>query len=210
MPLDLRTLNSMVSLDISNTRLQEIPVFPSSLRHLTLRKMVRLGAFNSGDEIYELPLLETFDCGGTAISANLVKAITLQSIKAGNLKTLYMGDRLVEFSPGVSVGDEFPASNTVEELSLASLIIRERRIIEIIKLYPNLRRLDVSSTKVTGVAVKHFVDIGIQWLKLDECSDVSPDAVGYARDKDVEVEFNFPSRTGRVASFRDASFTGVF
>lgn len=200
----------MESLDISNTRLQEIPIFPASLRHLTLRKMVRLGALNNGDEIYELPLLESFDCSGTAISANLIKAITLQSIKSGNLKILYMGDRLVEFAPGIPVGDEFPASNSVEELSLASLIIRERRMLEIIKLYPNLRKLDVSSTKVTGVAVKHFVDMGIKWLKLDECSDVSPDAVEYARGKDVAVEFNFPSRSGRVASFRDASYTGVF
>ena len=200
----------MESVGITNCTFQQLPIFPANLKHLMLCKMVQLGSRTIGDETYELPLLESFDCSGTAISAQLVKAITLQSIKAGTLKKLSMGDRLVDFAPGIPVTDEFPASNSVEELSLASLIIREKRILEIVKLYPNLKKLDVSSSKVTGVAIKHFVELGIKWLKLDECSDVSPDAVEYARGKDVEVEFNFPSRSGRVTTFRDASYTGVF
>jgi F-box/TPR repeat protein Pof3 len=207
---DFCDLKHVESLDLSNGNLQEIPNLPATLKHLKLSKMRHMGAHDDVDKIYELPLLETFDCSGTAISGSLLKAMTLQSIKAGNLKTLYMGDRLVDFAPGTPVEDEFPASNSVEELSIASLIIRERRILEVIKLFPNLQRLDVSGTKVTGVAVKKFVALGIKWLKLDECSEVSPDAVEYARGKDVEVEFNFPSRSGRVTSFRDASYTGVF
>jgi F-box/TPR repeat protein Pof3 len=101
----------------------------------------------------------------------------------------------------VPVTDEYPASSTVEELSLAGSILRERRIIDIVDLYPKLQKLNVSNTKVTGVAVKHFVGMGIKWLKLDECSEVSPDAVEYARGKEVEVEYNFPSR--RQMGFRD-------
>jgi F-box/TPR repeat protein Pof3 len=171
--------------------------------------MPALGAYETEGALYNLPDLETFDCHGTGILASQVKAITDQSIKAGNLKALHMGSRLMDFAPGVPVEDEFPPSNSVEMLSLSSLIIRERRILDIIKLYPKLQSLDVSNTKVTGVAVKQFVSIGIKWLKLDECSDVSPDAVDYARGKDVEVEFNFPSRSGRVTSYRDTSYAGV-
>lgn len=208
-PLDLSNLEDLQSLDLSNTSLEELPILPATLRHLTLSKMPRLPSHEVEDEVYELPLLESFDCSGTGVSAKTIKAITLKSIKAGNLKKLYMGSRLVEHR-SVPVEDEHPASDSVEELSLASLIIRERRILEIIKLYPNLQRLDVSATKVTGVAVRHFVENGIKWLKLDECSEVSPDAVEYARGKGVEVEFNFPSRSGRMTSFRDASYTGVF
>jgi F-box/TPR repeat protein Pof3 len=209
-PLDLRNLKTLESLDLSNTCLQELPILPTTLKHLNLSKMRHLGGHSIGDETYELPLLESFDCSGTAISRHMVKAVTLQSIKAGKLKKLYMGDRLTEFLPGTAVEDEYPASNSVEELSLASLIIRERRILEVIKLYPNLERLDVSGTKITGVAVKQLVQMGVKWLKLDECSEVSPDAVEYARGKGVDVQFNFPSRSGRATSFRDASYTGVF
>lgn len=203
-PLDLKTLKNIESLDLSNTNLLELPILPPTLKHVRLSKMRHLGAHAPEDETYELPVLESFDCSGTAISHKVVKAFTLQSIKAAKLKRLYLGDRLTEFLPGTPVEDEYPASNSVEELSLASLIIRERRILEIITLYPNLERLDVSGTKVTGVAVKQLVKMGIRWLKLDECSEVSPDAVDYARGKGVDVQFNFPSRSGRVASFRDA------
>jgi F-box/TPR repeat protein Pof3 len=209
-PLDLRFLKRIESLDLSNTDLQVLPFFPPTLKHLNISKMRHLGGHFSDEDTYKLPLLETFDCSGTAIPHRLVKIITLQSIKAERLRRLNVGDRLTEFLPGTPVEDEYPASNSVEELSLASLIIRERRILEIIKLYPNLQRLDVSGTKITGVAVKQLVKMGIKWLKLDECIEVSPDAVDYARAKGVDVQFNFPSRSGRVASFRDASYMGVF
>lgn len=205
MSLDFKPLKNIESLHLGVTNnLLELPLLPSTLKHLSLTKMWHMGGRSPEDETYELPLLESFDCSGTAISHKLVKAITLQSTKAGKLKRLYIGDRLTGLLPGTPVEDEYPASNSVEELSLASLIIREERILEIIKLYPNLERLDVSGTKVTGFAVKQLVKMGIKWLKLDECSEVSPDAVEYARGKGVDVQFNFPSRSGRVASFRDA------
>jgi F-box/TPR repeat protein Pof3 len=136
----------------------------------------------------------------TCRAGELIKDITRSSIKNGNLKTLNLGFRLAE-SMDVPVIEEYPASNTLEELSLAGSILRERRIIDIVNLYPKLSKLNVSNTKITGVAVKHFVSVGIKWLKLDECSEISPDAVEYARGKDVEVEFNFPSR--RQIGFRD-------
>ena len=209
-PLDLRPLKHIESLELINMRLTFIPLFPASLRHLKISQMRDLGSSLSGGlETYDLPLLESFDCSGTALSNHTIKAFTLQSINAGKLKKLYIGDRLTEFDLGTQVEDEYPASNSVEELSLAWMIFRERRVIETTKLYPNLQRLDVSGTKVTGVAVKHFVQRGIKWLKLDECSEVSPDAVDYARGKGVEVHFNFPSRSRRADSFRDA-YTGVF
>jgi F-box/TPR repeat protein Pof3 len=200
----LSNFKGLQSLDLSDTHVPYLPKFPATLRHLNLSKNRRLGFAEAGDMSFELPLLESFDCSGTTISSQLLKAITLQSIQAGNLKKLVMGDRFVDFE-NVPVEEEFPASTTVEELSLDSLLIREQRILEIIKLYPSLRRLDVSFTKVTGVAVKQFVAAGIKWLRLDECDAVSPDAVEYARGKNVEVQFNFPSRSGRVTAFRDAA-----
>jgi F-box/TPR repeat protein Pof3 len=133
-------------------------------------------------------------------SGEQIKNITSSSIKNGNLKTLNLGFRIAE-SMDVPVTDEYPSSNTVEELSLAGSQLREERIIDVVNLYPKLSKLNVSSTKITGVAVKHFVSAGIKWLKLNECSEISPDAIQYARGKGVEVEHTFPLR--RQLKFRD-------
>jgi len=209
--IDLTKWADLQHLDLSNTGLRRIPKLPPTLRHLILSKNPHLESREGGDdEAPALSLLETLDCGSTALSGQLIKALTSHSIKAGNLKRLCIGDRLVEWR-GAPVEEEYPSSNAVEELSLASLLIWERRMLEIVNLYPNLRKLDVSGTKVTGVAVRHFVNMGIKWLKLDECNEVSSDAVEWARGKGVEVEFNFPSLSvGHATGFRDSVFAGVF
>jgi len=102
-----------------------------------------------------------------------------------------------------SVAEEYPASQTVEELSLSSCaLLSEKRILDIVGLYPSLKRLDISYTKITGVAVKIFIEKGIKWLAMNECNHVGADAVDYARSQGVEVEFDFPSRR-RQNSYRD-------
>jgi F-box/TPR repeat protein Pof3 len=209
--LDLTGWTLLEHLDLSNTQLNIMPKLPPTLRHLVLSKNPHLdGPRSDNDELPALPMLETLDCSATALSGEFIKALTFKSIKDGNLKRLSIGDRLVEWRGG-PVEDEYPASNSVEELSLASLLIWEQRLLEVVKLYPNLRKLDVSGTKITGVAVRYFVEMGIIWLKLDECNEVSTDAVEWARGQDVEVEFNFPSRSvGRINGFRDSAFAGTF
>lgn len=105
--------------------------------------------------------------------------------------------------------DEYPASDTLDELSLKGLQVSESRILEIVALYPKLQKIDVSSTKVSGVAVKHFMKLGINWIGLNECNNVGADAVDYARSQGVEVEFKFPSRA-KGKSFRDAVSGGFY
>lgn len=156
-----------------------------------------------------LPLLQTFACAGTALDNAVIKATTQESIKRGNLRSLLIGNRMMETSSG-PVGDEYPASDMVEELSLAFLSLQEQRLIDIVRLYPNVRRLDVSGTKMTGVAVKAFVHMGVEYLRLNECSEISSDAVEWARGQGVEAEFNFPSRTGNIKAWRDTAFAGFF
>lgn len=96
----------------------------------------------------------------------------------------------------VPAEQEFPTSATVEELSLALLLLNDKHAMKIVDLYPKVRRLDMSGTNITGVAVKEFINKGITFLKLDECAQVSPDAVEWARSKGVEVSYSFPSRNG--------------
>jgi F-box/TPR repeat protein Pof3 len=158
-----------------------------------------------------LPLLHTFACHSTFITADHLKLITQASIKAGNLKRLSVGGRDTDFH-NTPVTNEFPASKTVEELSLAAMILGDERMAQIVNLYPNLKRLDASATKITGVSVKKFVNLGIKWLRLSECQDVGTDAVEWARGMGVEVEYLFPSRSlpGRVQRFAETTFARGF
>jgi F-box/TPR repeat protein Pof3 len=173
----------------------------------------------------EFMLLESFNCEGTNLyvqsplltlfGADLelfrngddLKFVTASSIKSGNLKRLLIGSRIRDDNDTSLVADEYPASQTVEELSLEHDYSPELRIISIVRLYPNLQKLNVSyNYKITGVAVKNFVEMGIKQLKVNECYEISPDAVEYARGRGVQVEFNFPSRkTGKSYLDRVAS-----
>jgi F-box/TPR repeat protein Pof3 len=138
----------------------------------------------------ELPLLETFNCEGTNISSDVLKVLTVPSIVKGNLKSLLIGARLSDHRPGPAA-DEYPASEDLEELSLSTMQLNDKRVLQIIELYPKLRKLDVSGTRVTGVSVRAFINRGITSLNLDECVDVGEDAVAWARSKGVDVDFNF-------------------
>jgi F-box/TPR repeat protein Pof3 len=204
---DLSTWTSLESLDLTNTQLGCLPKLPPTLRHLILSDNIFLNFSQDNDEEpTALPLLETFACDSTQFDASIIKIITAASIKAGNLKRLSLGRRLCQCLTPVE--GEYPPSETLEELSLSFLIIGDQRAVQVASLYPKLRRLDVSGTKVTGVAVRQFVDMGITWLGLNECEQVGPDAVEWARGKGVEVSFNFPSRSAnmRNARFRDLAF----
>ena len=131
------------------------------------------------------------------------------SIKHGNLRNLSIGDRINFMAAGNLIDStawerEVPPCKTVEELSLAGLMLSESGLINAVNQYPNLRVLNVSSTAVTGVAVKHFVKQGIEYLKLNECPVLSTDAVDWARSRGVQVEYNFPSRSKGVKGYREA------
>lgn len=180
-----------------------MPIFPPTLKYLDISGNLRLGERGIGDdELFEIPLLESFNCESTCFTGALIERITRQSIKSGNLKSLQIGNRIE--NPNVRpLGDKYLVSETVEELSMAGMTSGERQVLDTAKLFPNLKKLDVSMTRITGVAVKDFVNMGIKSLKLNECRSISPDAVEYARGKGVQVEFNFPS--DRARGFRDSN-----
>ncbi|TVY57708.1 F-box/TPR repeat protein pof3 [Lachnellula cervina] len=190
-------------LDLTDTQITLLPALPSTLKHLILNNNRHLRVDIGDHQFPSPPLLETFACTGTTLNNSVIKDITRESSKRGNLKTLLIGDRVADWRGRVE--DDYPASETVEELSLASLWEQEHKLIQIVNLYPNVRKLDISSTKATGVAVKYFVQMGVQYLKLNECSEVGIDAVEWARGQGVAVEFNFPSRSGNARGYRDSA-----
>jgi F-box/TPR repeat protein Pof3 len=187
------------------------PLLPPTLTHLVVSHNIPLTIRAEDLDPIPLPLLELFACHSTFLTPSNLKKITEASIRAGNLKTLLIGSRDTDFE-NTLVTDEFPAAETLEELSLAEMILGDERMMQIVSLYPKLQKLDASATKITGVAVKHFVNRGIRWLRLNECEEVSSDAVDWARGKGVEVEYLFPSRggLGRMARFGESAFTRGF
>jgi len=206
--VDATTWTKLEYLDISNTQLSRLPVLPTTLKYLNLGNNMLLHVGFHEETPTQLPLLETFNCESTSISPDVLRILTMPSITKGNLKSLLIGDRLTE-THLVPVANEYPASETLEELSLTKMQINDARVLQIIELYPKLRKLDVSGTRVTGVAVRKFVERGMTSLNLDECVDVSSDAVDWARGKGAEVEYNF-GRKDAQNSFWFSSYARSF
>jgi F-box/TPR repeat protein Pof3 len=207
--VDCTTWTELQYLDLSNTQLSRLPRLPSTLRYLNLSNNTLLHVGVDEEMPNELPLLETFNCESTNISSDVLRVLTMASITNGKLKTLMVGGRLCEHRPRPAA-DEYPASEILEELSLSAMQLNDAGVLPIIELYPRLRKLDVSGTRVTGVAVRQFVEGGITSLNLDNCADVGSDAVEWARGKGVEVSFIFRQWGKAKSSFWYSSFAQGF
>ncbi len=210
--IDATNWTRLERLDLTNTQITRIPRYLATLKHLILSENPHLTLRADEDKPTPLPLLETFACSSTSIDGETLKLIVGDSIKAGNLKRLTIGDRLVNERPNL-VKNEFPPSEIVEDLSLVAMNLNDRSALEVVNLYPNLKRLDISSTKITGVAVKAFVKMGIKWLKINDCGMIGIDAVEWARGKDIEVVHNFAGHGVRMkvpTRFADSVFANRF
>ncbi|KUJ18344.1 RNI-like protein [Mollisia scopiformis] len=192
--LNLLAWSHLEHLDLTNLQLKRFPILPPTLKHLILADNPLLKIQDAAElvSLTTMPLLERFNCHGTNIDARAVKHLTYEGSINGHLKRLSLGARFIP-TPAVSVDEEYPQSGSLEELSLDLLPIDDARAMEIVRLYPSLRKLDVSGTNVTGVAVRDFVDRGITSLNLDNCRATSRDAVEWARGRGIEVSYNFAS-----------------
>ncbi|KAH7350943.1 hypothetical protein BKA65DRAFT_549929 [Rhexocercosporidium sp. MPI-PUGE-AT-0058] len=210
--VDATPWKALERLDLTDTQLTRLPKFPPTLKHLVLSENRQLHLRPDEERPALLPLLETFACASTALDGEALKAITAASIKAGNLKRLTIGDRMVNTRESL-VKEDFPPCESLEELSLASMILSDRPALEIVGLYPNIKRLDISATHITGVAVKAFVNKGLKWLRINECDRISADAVEWARGNDIEIIHNLVSQGISVrgaARFADSVFGSSF
>lgn len=194
-PLNLSELRSLKDLELKDCDLKILPLLPSTLKILALDKNLRLS--NQKDDTLLLPLLETFSCETTGLTEGLIVS-TIKS--TSNLKRLLIGSRLV--GDYAVAHHDFPSCDSIEELHVSYLQYDEQNLINLVKKCPNLKTLDISYTKITGVAVKQFVDQGIKRLNLRGCDKVSPDAVEFARGKGLDVTFNFAADFG--STFRDS------
>lgn len=182
------------------------PVLPLSIRALNLSH-TNISGMNSlqCDEILrnvELPNLETLNVNNSnAMTPTLLERL-LRGSKPGLTKLAishvegFYGKVLVD-----CLGDGL--LKRLVELEVAGKDVGDDELEALVEFAPNLKRLDVSSTKVTGVGVKALVTKEgncLRWLGLNHCSGVSLDAVEFARAADVYVEYRFhdTARTRRI------------
>ncbi|KAM3074201.1 hypothetical protein ACMFMG_002978 [Clarireedia jacksonii] len=197
--VDLTNLRKLQNLELHHVGLSYPPKLPETIVSLDLDYLY----FTSGVGDFEmkLPLLESFSCEHSPLGTITVQTIMRSAI---NLKQARIGCRFDEPTTAAT----FPPCGSLEELSLEASLYREADIIDITTKCPMLHSLNVDGTYITGVAVKHFVGMGITWLSLNQCDGVSSDAVEYARSKGVSVRYSFRDVFGGQSGFRNRVVAG--
>ncbi|TGO59461.1 hypothetical protein BCON_0044g00190 [Botryotinia convoluta] len=195
-PLDLGgSLKNLEDIQLTSCNLRMIPLLPLTLKRLCLVGNLSLPSQKDNNVLF--PFLETLECQETGLSDEWIVSVLKN---ARNLTYLDIGNRLV--GDYTVAHQNFPVCENVVVLSVSYLQYDEKDFIRMIEKFPNLERLTINGTKITGVAVKHFVKQGIKFLDVKHCAKISPDAVEYARGKGVEVEFRFLEPTSPW-NFRD-------
>ncbi|KAF7952974.1 hypothetical protein EAE96_006196 [Botrytis aclada] len=195
-PLDLGgPLKSLKVIELISCDLRTVPLFPSTLKTLRLHDNLRLTNQTSSNVLF--PFLETLMCQDTGLSDEWIVSVLKN---AHNLKHLGIGSRLV--GDYTVAHQNFPVCEKVVELCVGYLQYEEKDFIRMVEKCPNLEKLIICGTKITGVAVKRFVNQGIKFLDVKDCDRISPDAIEYARGKGVEVKFTFTELT-TTSNFRD-------
>ncbi|CCU76339.1 unnamed protein product [Blumeria hordei] len=186
--LDMTQWSNLETLDLKKTKLRIFPKLPSSLKRLILEKNYGI-TFRSNDDNgnYSLPLLETLSIQQNRVEVSTIGEITKSSIQANKLKTLLCGCLGSETKARVKAHEYFPPSSSLEELSLEQLNIGDRDILSIARLYPRLKKINISQTGVSLKGFQELVDIGIKSINIDGCLTVHPRYVMEAIEKGVDV-----------------------
>ncbi|KAI9842562.1 MAG: hypothetical protein M1837_007075 [Sclerophora amabilis] len=189
------------SLDLSRNLTNFFPELPPSIRSLNIshRGMLRpVGFLNLQNmemaNLVSLERLRMENIDELAVSS-LIKLLrpsigvrkSLSIAQAAFMDTATM----VELARSGVLAD-------VTELSVAGTFVDDDGIIALTSASPNLIRLDLSSTNVSGISVKALVirpEMNLKWLGLTHCASVSPDAVELARSKGVVVDYQMAERS---------------
>lgn len=197
------------SLDVSQSKGWGLLKLPQSLVHLNISQLwARLDDPDDPDPSntsQKLPLLETLNCEKLDVKDDfdVILAWIEPSIDAGNLKSLNLGDCGIDqgFEP-----DRLLPCDSLVELSLKGLWdIPESKLTDCVRKYPNLRRLDLSQTRVTGVLVKEVMTREggpLEFLGLVDATRISYDAIEWARSLGTTVQTTSGNVTAKK-KFRD-------
>lgn len=216
---DFTPWTKLKHLDIYKYPLRRMPLLPPTITWLNISDCgmqviwpngaVAAGTLDPVLTANKLPLLEylTFQVNEGLSFPQLYQFLE-PSLTAGNLKSLDLGGLQIS-KPTTSIREvtKDVRFGSVTDLSLKNWTWDEGHMLDIIQLFPGLRRVDLSLTKVTGVLIKGLMtrkpSIPLEWLGLTECHELSSDAVVYARSKGVIVNYSFPISSQNSRAFRE-------
>lgn len=186
---------------IGNTALDELPSLSPTLKHLYLEKNYQMTT-----RTLNTPFNLSLESLSIAHSYKIDAAGLFELVKKSNemrtLKHLDLGGR--HHDSHTNIASHYPPSSTVQFLGLSSIpSIRDKEITEIIGLYPNLQKVDLAGTAITGVGLKYAVTKGITSINVDGCERLGEDAVLWARAQGVEVQYSMMRPNPPPQRFRD-------
>jgi F-box/TPR repeat protein Pof3 len=206
--IDFTKWSKIDQLELRGISVQSLPFLPKTLKHLALERsdMFELSWPVGGEldfsHLIELECLSLDRC--YHMSMELVRNLIKASAKAGTLRTLILLG--IDSDVILSLPADFLIPS-IQELHLTKWAGSEEQLLTFLRSCPAIRRLDVSDTKITGVAIKELMtrDSGpLEWLCLDGCTSVSSDAIEYARSLGTVVSCMHDSKSCKQRSmFRD-------
>lgn len=190
-------LSELRTLQFSRTRLQLLPKLSSTIHHLHLSgTSLNFRRLGSSEVLQDCNMreLETLDLSINHLLTYPALQILLNPSK-GKLKELdlsYCGQIDEAAIHGLIISGYLDG---IVDLRLSHSDVDDFTAETLARSCPQLKRLDLSSTKISGVGVKSLVQKPqgmIEELYLNNCTGVNIDAVEYAKAKGIYVSFRFP------------------
>lgn len=185
----LSSLSKFRCLSLSNMGLRGFPELPPSLEELEV-SFCAIGITNEPSIFTKLPNLKTL----TITTRSFVSLRFLTDMfKWTEMKLTNLNLRGCPKLDGGDISQLIQTGylESIEEFNISCLAnVTDNLAPVIIKHMPNLRVLNLNMTQITGLFVKDLVDASspsIERLLVEECGNLSPDAIKYARGKGIEV-----------------------
>ena len=177
---------------------------PTSLRWISLERSVCEATVPSQHAVH-LPELESINLSRYVHRSGPMNVRAFLGASSGNVEHLNLSYMSADQQHMADVfRDQVVAK--VEALGLAGLPVSDDNLAYLGSVASRLKRVNLSSTSVSGVGVKALVSGckgTLTWIKLDNCRNVSPDAIEWARSCGIEVSYYFRDGVGGGRALRD-------
>ncbi|RKF76938.1 F-box/TPR repeat containing protein pof3 [Golovinomyces cichoracearum] len=186
--LDLTAWSRLEELRLEHTQTVRLPKLPPTIRVLALDyNRTEIYRNHENDGLVLIPLLEKLSLKSNYLAPRDLFDLTRCCINANNLKSLIIS-RWIFPSSCPPLYEYFPPSASLEDLSISDIPLDDKCAVEILKMYPNLKIIDLSHTLISGVTIKALVEKGgITLIRIEACFNVSPDAVDFATHNNIKV-----------------------
>ena len=177
---------------------------PTSLKSISLERSV-CEATVSGQQRVHVPELKWINLSRNVHRAGPMNIQALLSASRGNVEHLNLNYMSADRQYMADVFREQVVAK-VEALGLAGLPVSDDNLANLGSFASRLKRINLSSTSVSGVGVKALVNgckDTLTWIKLDNCRNVSPDAIDWARSCGIEVSYYFRDTLAGGRAVRD-------